>query len=238
MRDTTTRAVIPARLQSQRFPSKVLALWRDKTVLEWVWRATIACEGFANVVIATGDDAIRDAAEAFGASVHLDRAPYANGTERAAGASHGTPGDVVVVQADQPGLQTQHLNALLTALQTVDADMLTPCVPLDSADIDNRDVVKCWSEPTTDQAHFSRQSNTCGVDLWRHVGIYAYREQALRQYAAFGICEAEETHRLEQLRSLAAGHQVRLVALPDAAPCVDRPEDLTRRRKWFSRSTP
>ena len=231
-------AIIPARLAASRFPGKVLATWRERSVLEWVWRATTACEGFSSVTIATGDEAIRSVAEAFGASVHLDRAPYRNGTERAAAACRDTEGDIVVVQADQPGLQTAHLTTLLEAMHGLDGDMFTPCVPLDASDQDNMDVVKCWSDVTSGHACFSRHRPTTSAPIRRHIGIYGYREQALRQYVAAGPCEAEHTHRLEQLRSLAIGHQVQLVELNDAAPCIDRPEDIHRLKRWFSRSAP
>jgi 3-deoxy-manno-octulosonate cytidylyltransferase (CMP-KDO synthetase) len=213
-------------------------LWRGKTVLEWVWRATCDCETLSKVTIATGDDAIRSAAEEFGATVHFDRAPYRNGTERTAGAFEDRADHVVVVQADQPGLQTAHLSMLVRAMATAKVDMVTPGVPLDHVDIHNPDVVKCWSD-ANGQACFSRQPPTSEPQprLWRHVGLYGYRASALRKYATSGPCEAEEVERLEQLRCLEMGQQVRLISLPSAAPCVDRPGDLEKLTRWFSRST-
>ena len=240
MTATTTRAIIPARLEASRFPRKLLAIWRERTVLEWVWRATRACDSFSSVTIATGDEEIGRVAQGFGADVHLDRRPYRNGTERAAGACQGVHGDVVVVQADQPGLQSAHLSCVVNAMKQLDADMWTPCVPLDERRQSDLDVVKCWTDSATNNARFARtmphEART--TRIWRHIGIYAYRQAAIERYAAAGCCEAEKVQRLEQLRSLELGQRVRLVPLPTAAPCVDRPEDIDRLNDWFSRSAP
>jgi len=203
-----------------------------------VWKATIAAKGFERVLIATGDEDIRSTAQSFGATVCYDTRTYPNGTERAAGATEHFTQDVVVVQADQPGLSTQHLEQLLMVFRTTTADMLTACVPLARDAHNDEDIVKCWEHPTNKQAVFSRHMPPDPVPCFRHIGLYAYRKPALVRYAASQSCEAEINHRLEQLRSLQLGMQVRLTTLTQAAPCVDRPDDLQRLDEWFSRSTP
>jgi 3-deoxy-manno-octulosonate cytidylyltransferase (CMP-KDO synthetase) len=233
--------VIPARLESTRLPRKVLLQLCGQPMIRHVWDRAME-SGAAGVVIATDSAEVAEVATAFGAEVSMTASDCASGTDRVAEVSRqldwGEEEVVINVQGDAPlvaAASIQHVAQLLFDSPT--AAMATLCVPLaDAQEYTDPNVVKVTFSQAGKALYFSRapipaagHTATAGntVTGWRHLGIYGYRVAALRCISAAPPCELELTERLEQLRALWLGYDIRIAVDENAtAPDVDTAADL------------
>jgi len=235
------RIVIPARYESTRLPGKVLLDICGKPMIQHVWdRATES--GAAEVIIATDNDKVKAAAESFGATVCMTSSACQSGTDRVAEVcsqlnwSNDLP--VVNVQGDAPLIPACSIRAVAELLHKYpQADMSTLCVKcIGEEDFLDPNVVKVVFSEQSKALYFSRSpiparghdSSVSGL-AWRHLGLYGYRVEALQTLSATRPCELELRERLEQLRALWLGMDIR-VAVDDSAiaPDVDTAEDLEK----------
>lgn len=230
--------VIPARYASTRYPGKPLApligaTGVAKPLIERSWLAAKDVANVAEVYIATDDDRIARAAEAFGAKVLMTSEDCANGTERVADSlrSLGEMPDIVVnLQGDAPLTPPWFLTALIDEMRAdPSVQMATPVLRCDGQTLSNfredrrngrvggttavfdtnRDALYFSKEvvPFTDDEY----APDAETPVFHHVGAYAYRPATLSAYQGWGACELEQLEGLEQLRFLARGIKVRCV---------------------------
>ncbi|EIK93400.1 3-deoxy-manno-octulosonate cytidylyltransferase [Pseudomonas sp. M47T1] len=240
--------VIPARFSSTRLPGKPLQMIAGKPMVQHVWEQ--ACKSSAErVVVATDDQRIVDACQAFGAQVLLTRADHESGTDRLAEVAQalGLPADAIVVnvQGDEPLIPPAVIDQVAANLAAhAEAGMATLAEPIeDVASLFNPNVVKVVSDFNglaltfsratlpwaRDQFAQDRDALPAGVPFRRHIGIYAYRAGFLQAFVGWGPCWLEETERLEQLRALWHGVRIHVADAVEAPPAgVDTPEDLER----------
>lgn len=239
------RIVIPARYASERLPGKPLLDLAGRPMIEHVWRR--ACEsGALEVWIATDDERIARVARGFGASVMHTDASHASGTDRVAEVVGrlGWPADSVVVnvQGDEP-LIPPAIIAQVAGLASVAADVAiaTLATALTAGgELADPNVVKVVAAADGRALYFSRAGiphprepgqATAAAFHRRHVGIYAYRVNALQRLAAAPPCELEQIEKLEQLRALWLGMRIQVADACVVPPAgVDTPEDLARVR--------
>ncbi len=238
---TAFRVAIPARYGSTRFPGKPLITLAGRPLIEHVWRC--GCDaGASEVVIATDDARIADAARRFGAEVAVTGSAHASGTDRLAevAANRGWGDDDIVVnlQGDEPLTPPAILAQVAADLEAApDAPMATLAAPLASEDADDPNTVKLVTDARGFALYFSRAPIPCwrdgrsaGTEAYRrHLGIYAYRAGFLRRFATLPPAPLEQAERLEQLRALWHGYGIHVadaVALPGAG--LDTPEDVER----------
>jgi 3-deoxy-manno-octulosonate cytidylyltransferase (CMP-KDO synthetase) len=227
------RVVIPARFDSSRLPGKALLPLAGKPMLQWVHERARASRA-AEVVVATDDERIASAARGFGADVALTARTHLSGTDRiaeVAATRNWLDDDVVVnVQGDEPLIPPVVIDQVAMLLTThARADIATLAVKLDSAaDLQDPNVVKVACDANGRALYFSRApvpwnrdapTTLTGAHL-RHVGIYAYRVAALRRLAALAPTRLEQIEKLEQLRALENGMEIR-VALAVERPLAD-----------------
>lgn len=236
---STFKAVIPARYASSRLPGKPLRRLAGRTMLEHVWRAARR-SGADEVIVATDDERIREAAAQIGARAIMTAARHASGTDRIAevAATCGWDDSTVVVnvQCDEPLLPSQLIDQVAATLSP-DGDLATLATPFAAGeDIGDVNVVKVVVDEAGRALYFSRapipfhrESPGSVQGALRHLGLYAYRVGALRRLCALEPCELERYERLEQLRALWAGMRID-VAIAQAAPGpgVDTEADLER----------
>jgi 3-deoxy-manno-octulosonate cytidylyltransferase (CMP-KDO synthetase) len=227
------RAVIPARFDSSRLPGKALLPLAGKPMLQWVHERARA-SGAVEVCIATDDERIAQAARGFGADVVMTSRSHVSGTDRIAevALSRGWPDDAVVVnvQGDEPLIPPVVIDQVAGLLATHSrADIGTLAVRIDSpAELADPNVVKVACEAGGRALYFSRAQIPFHRDAptvvspasLRHVGIYAYRVSALRRLAALPPSRLELIEKLEQLRALENGMEIR-VALAVERPLAD-----------------
>lgn len=233
------RVVIPARYASTRFPGKPLALLAGRPMIRHVFdRATAS--GAAEVVVATDDERIADAARAFGAPVVMTRADHASGTERVAEVAGlrrwGADTIVVNVQGDSPLTPARSVVQVAALLaENPRPAIATLCTPIASAaEFASPNVVKVVMDRSGRALYFSRAPIPCAAhgttglpEAWRHLGLYAYRVAGLQRLSEAPPCRLESVEKLEQLRALWMGMEVRVAVAEQAhGPDVDTPEDV------------
>ena len=243
--------VIPSRFASTRLPGKPLQMIAGKPMVQHVWEQ--ACKSSAQqVVVATDDQRIVDACNAFGAHVVLTRADHESGTDRLAEVATqlGLASDAIVVnvQGDEPMIPPQVIDQVAVNLAAhPEARMATLAEPIEDAQtLFNPNVVKVVSDINGLALTFSRatlpwarddftlhpDTLPAGVPYRRHIGIYAYRAGFLHDFVSWGPCWLENTERLEQLRALWHGVRIHVADVLEAPPAgVDTPQDLERVRR-------
>lgn len=232
--------IIPARYASTRLPGKPLAKLAGKPLIQHVYDR--ACEvGADKIAIATDDFMVRDTCNQFGGKVIMTSRKHESGTDRIAEAvmELGWSDDTIVVnlQGDEPLMPPELLVQVAGLLENdPQAGMATLCTPItDNSDCGNPNVVKVVFSMQGSALYFSRATIPHVRDaqegekpiMYRHLGLYAYRTGTLKAFAQSPVCELEQAEKLEQLRALWQGIQIK-IAVADKVPGqgVDTPEDL------------
>ena len=232
--------VIPARYASSRFPGKVLVSIGGKTMLQHVWERASEARYLTSVVIATDDDRIRGAAEAFGARVIMTRGDHVSGTDRVAEAASASNAEIVVnIQGDEPMIDPGAIDAaILGLLDGEDTVMATLKKRIEREhEIGDPNVVKVVSNLAGDALYFSRSpipfprdpgGDPAGLACFKHIGLYVYRREFLLSYPDLPVGPLERAEKLEQLRALENGFRIRVVETEYESLGVDTPADWER----------
>jgi len=233
--------VIPARMASSRLPGKPLALIGDAPMIVQVWRRAAEANA-GRVVVAAAEPEIAAAIEAAGGEAVLTRPDHPSGSDRVWEAvqsvdPNGDAPAVVNLQGDLPTLEPQLIRDCVDLLSQGAADITTLAAEItDGAERTNPNVTKAVISLADGMGHgralyFTRATAPSGEGpLFHHIGIYAYRREALEQFVALPPSPLELREKLEQLRALEAGMRID-VAVVDTVPLgVDTPQDLEKAR--------
>lgn len=228
-------AAIPARWGSTRFPGKPLALLGGEPMIAHVVRRARAASSVGEVLVATDDDRVAEAAAAAGAEVVMTGV-CASGTDRVAEAVLGRSGwDIVVnVQGDEPRIAPENIDVLVGGMIAAPSvGMATLCRPLPPERIDDPNAVKVVRSAARLALYFSRsplpypRDEAVARELWSlHLGIYGFRREALAAFVALPPSPLERAEGLEQLRALENGLPILVLDAPRPAWGVDTPNDL------------
>ena len=234
-----TAVVIPARFASSRLPGKPLLRETGKYLIQHVYENAMRAKSASTVIVATDDTRIFRAVESFGGRAAMTRDDHQSGTDRVAEAIASLDCDVVVnVQGDEPQFDPDGID-LLTQLLRNDpqSEMATLATPIRSA-VMYRDpnAVKVVCDDDGRALYFSRspipylRDGEADFSLnppfaLLHVGVYAYRTDALLRIAASPPHPLERAEKLEQLRVLGSGGTIRVGVIPHAHCGVDTPAD-------------
>ena len=228
--------IIPARYGSTRFPGKPLADICGKTVIRRVYdQATQALE---TVVVATDDERIYDAVEAFGGKVVMTRADHKCGTDRCLEAYEAIT-TIINIQGDEPFIQPEQIEALMKCFEkegTEIATLVRPFTDKDSKEaLENVNTPKVeWDKQTGVAKMFSRKVIACADGShYRHIGIYAYRADVLAKVTKLPQSPLEIEERLEQLRWLENGYCIRIGVTDTTTIGIDTPQDLEKAIEWY-----
>lgn len=252
---TSFVVVVPARYASVRFPGKPLAEINGKPMVAHVVERARE-SGASEVLVATDDARIANAATAHDCAVAMTRDDHATGTDRIAEvvAQRGWDEETIVVnaQGDEPLLPPSLIRTVAHALEEHDdASIATACHPIREIDeFLDPNAVKVVFDEAGYALYFSRapvpwprdafadarSSLPDRLPAFRHIGIYAYRCKFLREYAALKPVPIERFESLEQLRAMAHGYRI-AVTVSDKAPPpgIDTPDDLDRLRDLMTR---
>lgn len=241
--------IIPARYGSTRFPGKPLAEICNRTVIHRVYEQ--ASKALDTVVVATDDERIYDAVELFGGKVVMTRPDHTCGTDRCLEAydaittpswraQNDTDTVIINIQGDEPFIQPEQIETLMACFEdhedTQIATLVRPFTEKDShEDLEdvNRPKVN-WDKKTGVAKMFSRKVIACADGShYRHIGIYAYRADVLREITSLPQSPLEKEERLEQLRWLENGYTIRVGVTDQETIGIDTPEDLARAIEWY-----
>jgi 3-deoxy-manno-octulosonate cytidylyltransferase (CMP-KDO synthetase) len=229
--------VIPARWGATRFPGKSLAPIQGRPMLQWVWEAACRSRLTEQVIVATDDDRIADAAATFGAVVVMTKKSHRSGTDRIAEVADKVPAQLYVnVQGDEPLLSRDAVDDLIRAM------MENPRTPIGTLahriekeeEWRSPEVVKVVCDRRNEALYFSRsplpfqRAFDPKARLLRHVGIYAFRARALATFVSLKPSALELAESLEQLRALENGLAIQVIETKYRCLGVDTPADLTR----------
>jgi 3-deoxy-manno-octulosonate cytidylyltransferase (CMP-KDO synthetase) len=250
LNDRDFSVVIPARFESQRLPGKVLLDINGKTMLQRVWERAQASAA-SQVVIATDDQRVLEAASAFGAQAVMTSPAHTSGSDRIAECADmmSWPGEQLIVnlQGDEPQMPPDCLQQVADLLarhdDAVAASLYWPIG--NGREARDPNVVKVVLDQAGAALMFSRSplpfargytsiedAMADGVHWFRHLGLYAYRAASLRTFSRTGPTPLEQAERLEQLRYLETGGKIVMeqACLPIPAG-VDTQDDLDRIRE-------
>ncbi len=230
--------VIPARLGAERLPGKPLRLLGGKPLIQHVALNALASGALDEVVVASDADEVLDAAKACGVRGVKTRSDHASGTSRVGevvgmGEFRGF-GIAVNVQGDEPFLPAEAIRGSVGEVVR-GWDVGTAAAPLDPAEAASPHVVKVVLDELGRALYFSRsviphdRSGAGAVRYWQHLGVYAYRPDALALWLTLPPTGPEEAEKLEQLRALGNGMSIGVARIGVAAmPGIDTADDLRR----------
>jgi 3-deoxy-manno-octulosonate cytidylyltransferase (CMP-KDO synthetase) len=230
--------VIPARLGAQRLPGKPLRLLGGKPLIQRVALNARAAGVFGELVVASDADEVLEAAERGGVRAVRTRSDHPSGTSRVgevAALPEFAGWEVVVnVQGDEPFLPAEAIRGAVGEVIR-GWDVGTAATPLDASHAAAPSVVKVVCDELGRALYFSRapiphdRAGSGGVRYWQHLGVYAYRPEALALWLTLPATEPEEAESLEQLRALGHGMTIGVARIAvQALPGIDTADDLQR----------
>ena len=231
-------AFIPARFPSTRFPGKPLALISGKPMIQHVYERAQACPELDEMYVATDDQRIYSCVEGFGGRAVMTAKDHQSGTDRIAEAAEKLnvgPRDIVVnIQGDQPLFQPSILADLIRPLNE------DPTIPMstlmyriqENKEIQDPNNVKVVVDTNGYALYFSRlpipfiRDKGSGTHYYKHIGMYAYRKEFLLTFTRLPYGRLEGVEKLEQLRALEHGFQIKVIETPFDSTDVDVPKDM------------
>ncbi len=243
-------AIIPARYASTRFPAKPLALLGGKSIIERVYRRV--AEAVEDVVVATDDERIVAAVEAFGGRVVMTSTEHQSGTDRCYEALQKVGGDydiVINVQGDEPFIHPTQIASLIDCFDNPSIEIATLVKPFAESDgieaLCNPNSPKVVIGGDMQALYFSRSvvPYLRGVDssewlkhhtFYKHIGMYAFRAKTLGEVTAIAQTPLELGEKLEQLRWLESGYRIGVGITHIETIGIDTPEDLERAEAYLA----
>jgi len=237
-------AVIPARYASTRFPAKLMQDLGGKTVILRTYEAAQQSHLFDDVFVVTDSDLIFDEIVSNGGKAIRSIKEHESGSDRIAEAVENLEVDIVVnVQGDEPFINTLALEKLIAVYKN-DTDKKVDLASLmfeikEEDEINNPNNVKVVVDQNGFALYFSRsvipypREKNVGVRYMQHIGIYAFRKQALLDFYNLPMMSLEASEKLEQLRYLEFGKRIKMIETTAKSIGIDTPEDLEKARRFL-----
>src|SRR6218665_2867193 len=236
-----TIAVIPARYASTRFPAKLMQDLGGKTVILRTYEAAVETQLFDDVFVVTDSDLIFDEIISNGGKAIKSIKEHKSGSDRIAEAVANMEVDIVInVQGDEPFINKEPLEKVIEifkndAARQVDLASLMREIT-DESEINNPNNVKVVVDQTGFALYFSRsvipypRDKNAGVRYFQHIGIYAFRKQAIMDSYSLPMKSLEACEKLEQLRYLEFGKRIKMIETSHVGIGIDTLEDLEKAR--------
>lgn len=228
--------VIPARLESTRFPRKPLAKIEGVEMIIWVARAASKAKKLSRVIVATDSEEIEEVVKKYGFDCRMTSKYCRSGSDRICEVALKTEGDIFVnIQGDEPLIAPELIDALTEPFEaSPEVSVVTAAAPVkNEAEYGDPCSVKVVMDKNGRAMYFSRspipffrngRPELAGV--YKHIGIYAYTRNALIDFANLDKTFCEEAENLEQLRFLENGYVISCVKTDYSSKGVDTPRDL------------
>ena len=236
-------AAIPARYAASRFPGKLLADLCGKPVIQHTYEKVRQSGLFDRVIIVTDSSEIESVVLGFGGDVVRSQKDHQCGSDRIAEAVFDLDVDIVInVQGDEPFIRPEGLASLIEVFKSdtkKDIDLASLMIPI-SDEIDNPNVVKVITDLCNRALYFSRSAiphqrakenhNT----FYKHVGVYAFRKNALIDFYEHAPTPLELAEQIEAIRYLEMGKTIQMIETQFEGVGIDVPDDLERAKKLMS----
>ena len=231
--------MIPARYAATRFPAKLMQKLGDKTVIRHTYDNTVATGLFSEVVVVTDSDIIYDEITSNGGRAIKSKKQHESGSDRIAEAAADLDVDIILnVQGDEPFVKKDPLRKLL---QVFEDEMVRVAslmqVIYDSQFVSSENYVKVAIDRNSNALFFSRsvipypRNKEIKIPYYEHIGVYAFRKQALLDFTSWPMTPLEAAEKIECLRYLEYGVPIKMVLTDYMGVEIDTPEDLERAAK-------
>jgi len=238
--------IIPARYESSRFPGKPLATIKGKPMIQRVYEQASQSRVLQKLVVATDDNRIIKVVEGFGGKAILTKTDHSSGTERCSEVvkgleAEGKTFDIIInIQGDEPYINPLQIEEVSSCFLDQSVSIATLIKRIDSADeLFSPHVVKVVFDRFENALYFSRHPVPYrqkveesewlnGLVYFKHIGIYAYKPEILKNIVLLKTSVLEQAESLEQLRWLEHGLQIRVKETQYESHAVDTPEDLSK----------
>lgn len=233
--------IIPARYDSKRFPGKHLAVILGKSIIQRVYEQAQTANLLQRIIIATDDERIFQASQAFGAEVLMTSPLHNSGTERAAEIAEKINTPIIInIQGDEPLLRGKMIDDLVIALQDETIPMATLAAKVkDLSLINEKNIVKAVLDKNGFALYFSRSPLPFQASdyFWQHIGIYGYQRDFLLEFSQLSASRLETTEKLEQLRVLENGYKIKIIETSSPTLSVNTPRDIIRIENFLKQRT-
>lgn len=233
-------AVIPARYEASRFPGKLMQLLGEKTVITTTYQNVVETGLFDEVFVATDSEIIFNEIKNVGGKA-LMTGQHETGSDRIAEAVQNIDCDIVVnVQGDEPFLKTEPLKQLISVFEADDQKEISLAslkIHLtEKQEIESPNNVKVITDKDGFALYFSRSvipypREEKGVKYFKHIGVYAFRREALLNFAKLPMKPLEIAEKIECLRYLEYGMKIKMIETNFVGVGIDVPEDLEKARE-------
>ncbi len=235
-------AVIPARYASVRFPGKLMQLLGDKTIITTTYQNTVATNLFDDVLVVTDSDIIYDEIKKYKGNVIMSIKTHESGSDRIAEAVENKDCDIILnVQGDEPFVDKQTLQSLLNVFDDKEVHVASLMHEIfERADIENPNNVKVVADKNSNALLFSRsvipfvRNKNVAANYYKHIGVYAYKKNALLQFTKWPQTPLEIAEKLEQLRYLENGVKIKMIFTKHISIGIDTPEDLELAKQYLA----
>ena len=232
-------ALIPARYAATRFPAKLMQMLGSKTVIRHTYDNTVATNLFDEVIVATDSDIIYNEITSNGGKAVMSKKQHESGSDRIAEAVADIDADIVVnVQGDEPFVQKDPLQKLLNVFEgeegkNVQVGSLIQVLKEQKL-IEDPNYVKVAVDRNMNAIFFSRsvipypRNKEAAITYYEHIGVYAFRKQALLNFTNWPVTPLEDAEKIECLRYLEYGVPIKMVVTKYMGIEIDTPEDLAK----------
>jgi 3-deoxy-manno-octulosonate cytidylyltransferase (CMP-KDO synthetase) len=237
-------AMIPARYASTRFPAKLMQRLGDKTVIRHTYDNTVKTGLFDRVIVVTDSEIIFDEIKKNAGDVMMSVKAHESGSDRIAEAVENLETDIVVnVQGDEPFVQKAPLEKLLDVFKNEEGSRVQVAslmqVMTNKKNIEDPNYVKVAVDLRMNAIFFSRsvipfpRDQAAAITYYEHIGVYAFRKQALMNFTQWPVSPLEAAEKIECLRYLEHGILLKMVLTDYMGVEIDTPEDLQQAKKYL-----
>ena len=212
-------------------------------MIQWVYERAKRAKLLDEVVVATDDRRVEKAVRKFGGKVVMTSDEHLSGTDRVAEVARKTKAAIVVnIQGDEPLIEPEAIDKAVKALTHDKAcDISTLAAPAGPEALLDPDVVKTVCDRSGFALYFSRGAipyprEGAGGQVLQHIGLYAYRREALQRLSRMAPSRLEKIEKLEQLRALENGLKIKVITISSGWTSVDRPEDVNKVKRLMERT--
>ncbi|MCB0822384.1 MAG: 3-deoxy-manno-octulosonate cytidylyltransferase [Bacteroidales bacterium] len=237
--------IIPARYASSRFPGKPLLDIKGKSMIQRVYEQATRSEGLNRVIVATDDDRIFNAVKDFGGSVIMTGVYHKSGTDRCREVLEKLENEArfdiaVNIQGDEPYIEPAQIDEVIALFQDGDVKIATLVKKIENHDslfnpnvnkvvfTENKMAIYFSRHPIPFQQNQPREKWIQNMDYFKHIGMYAYRVEVLKEITKLPQSKLEKAESLEQLRWIENGFPIKVGITQYESIAVDTPEDLLK----------
>ena len=241
-------AIIPARYEATRFPGKLMQKLGDKTVISTTYQNVVETQLFDEVFVATDSEIIFEEILSLGGKAVMTGQPE-TGSDRIAEAIENIDCDIVInVQGDEPFLKLDPLKQLIEVFKNDEKEEISLAslkIKLtEKEEIENPNNVKVITDQNGFALYFSRsvipypRETSVTAEYFKHIGVYAFRKNALLNFAKLSMTPLEIAEKIECIRYLECGMKIKMIETDFLGVGIDVPEDLEKAREILKNSRP